>query len=200
MSIHTILLKLCGFRVSGFTTEEFHQNPDLKKCVVIMAPHTSIADFFIGRQVIKYLKLKMVMAMKKEFFVFPFKPFLKKVGCVPVDRQHALHFADFAVDLIKNRDEIAFIICPEGTRTLVPKWKRGFYQIAEKAGVPICVSHINFRSRTAGIGKVFYPTGDYEKDLAEIEQYYYGMHGKNKGWFNLEDKEPYAHPEWLKRD
>lgn len=197
MSVHTFLLKFHRFRVSGLTPEEIHSNPNLKKCVVIMAPHTAVADFFIGLRVIRHLRLKMAMAMKKEFFVFPLKPLLLKIGCVPVDRQHALHFADFAVDLINSREEIAFIICPEGTRQLVTKWKRGFYQIAVKAGVPICLSHIDFRSRTAGIGQVFYPTGDYEKDMEEIEKYYYGMRGKHKGWFNLENREPYAHPEWL---
>lgn len=197
MSIHSILLKLFRFRPVGFTPEEVRQNPDMKKCVVIMAPHTGIIDFFLGLMMIRHLKLKMVMVMKKEFFVFPFKRFLNHVGGIPVDRQHALHYVDFAADLINSKEEICFIICPEGTRKLVPKWKRGFYQIAEKAHVPICLSHIDFRSRTLGIGDIFYPTGNYEKDLAEIEKYYYGMWGKHRGLFNLENKEPYAHPEWL---
>ncbi len=198
MSVHTFFLKLFRFRVSGFTPEEFHQNPDVKKSVIIMAPHTSIIDFFIGLMVIRHLKLKMAMAMKKEFFVFPIKGLLLKIGCVPVDRKHALHFADFAANLIKSREEVVFIICPEGTRALVQKWKRGFYQIAQKAEVPICLSNIDFRSRTAGIGKIFYPTGDYEKDLEEIERYYYGMRGRHKGCFNLEDKEPYLGQEYGK--
>lgn len=164
-----------------------------------MAPHTGIIDFFLGLMQIRYLKLKMVMVMKKEFFVFPFKGFLTHIGAVPVDRKHSLHYTDFAINLINSRDEICFILCPEGTRQRVDKWKRGFYQIAMGANVPICLSHIDFRSRTLGIGSIFYPTGDYEKDLAEIEKYYYGMKGTNKGQFNLEDKEPYAHPEWLSK-
>ena len=110
------------------------------------------------------------------------------MGCGPVDRKHALHFTEFAVGLIKSREEIAFIICPEGTRKYVEKWKRGFYQIAEQAGVPIGISHIDFKTRTAGVGKLFYPTGNYEQDLAEIEKYYYGMRGFRKGRFNLENR------------
>ncbi len=188
MSLYTSLLKLCRFRVTGYTPEDFQNNPELKKCVIIMAPHTSVYDFLVGMLVIRHLRLKMAMTMKKEFFVFPFKRFLTRIGCVPVDRKHALRFTDFAVDLINSRDEIAFIICPEGTRKRVERWKRGFYQIAEKAGVPICISHIDFKSRTTGVGKILHPTGDYERDLAEIEEYYYGMRGLHKGRFNLEDR------------
>lgn len=188
MSKYSFLLKLCRFKVTGFTPEDFQNNPELKKCVIIMAPHTSIYDFVVGLFVIRYLGLKMAMVMKKEFFVFPLKGFLTRIGCVPVDRKHALHFADFAVDLIKSREEIAFIICPEGSRQYVEHWKRGFYQIALKSGVPICLSHIDFKSRTTGVGKIFYPTGDYEKDMAEIEPYYYGMRGLRKGRFNLENR------------
>lgn len=182
MKFWKFLLKLCRFKIVGY------DHIDLKKCVIIMAPHTSIADFFIGLMTIRYLKLKMMLVMKKEFFHFPFNRILRKIGAIPVDREHALHFVDFAVNTINEREEVAFIICPEGTRKRVAKWKRGFYQIATGANIPICLSHIDFKTRTTGVGQIFYPTGDYEKDLAEIEKYYYGMQGYNKGWFNLEEK------------
>lgn len=107
---------------------------------------------------------------------------------VPVDRHHSRHFAEFATDIVKSRDEVALIICPEGTRTLVNRWKKGFYQIAMEANVPIGLSHIDFRTRTLGVGQMFYPTGDYEKDMVEIEKYYHGMRGYHKGWFNLENE------------
>ncbi|MCQ2283457.1 MAG: 1-acyl-sn-glycerol-3-phosphate acyltransferase [Bacteroidales bacterium] len=164
-----------------------------------MAPHTGIRDFFLGFLMIRLLNLKMALIMKKELFVFPIAKAMKRVGMVPVDREHARNFVKFSVNLIKESDEIAYIICPEGTRKRVDKWKRGFYEIAMMAGVPIGLSHIDFRSRTLGVGAMFYPTGNYEADLAEIEKYYYGMQGTHKGGFNLEDREPYAHPEWLKK-
>ena len=79
----------------------------------------------------------------------------------------------------------------------VEKWKRGFYQIAMEAGVPISLGFIDYHTRTCGIMSIFQPTGDYEKDLAEIQAQYYGLEGYKKGQFNLEDK-PHAHPEWYK--
>ena len=75
-------------------------------------------------------------------------------------------------------------------------WKRGFYFIACEAGVPIVPGYLDFRTKRGGVLPAYYPTGDYEKDLAELEKRYYGMHGLHKGKFNLEDK-PYAFPEWL---
>lgn len=192
MSVASTILRILRFRPLP------NAAPDVKKCVMVMAPHTSIYDFILGRLMVSHLRLKACIAIKREFFVFPMGPVLKALGAVPVDRQHVRNVTAFAADLLKKSDEMAYIICPEGTRKRVDRWKRGFYQIAVAAEVPICLTHIDFRSRTLGVGGVFYPTGDYEKDIQEIMKYYYGMHGIKKGCFNLEEK-PYTHTEWLKR-
>lgn len=42
MSIHHFLLKICRFKPIGI------QPFEVKKCVVIMAPHTAVADFSWG--------------------------------------------------------------------------------------------------------------------------------------------------------
>jgi 1-acyl-sn-glycerol-3-phosphate acyltransferase len=64
------------------------------------------------------------------------------------------------------------VITPEGTRKFVKQWKRGFYLIAMDAKVPIILSFIDYRDKTGGIGPVFYPTGDYNKDMEFIYQFY----------------------------
>ena len=112
-----------------------------------------------------------------------------------MDRKHVRNFVSYAADIIKKRDRITLIICPEGTRKRTDKWKRGFYQIAMEAGVPISLGYIDYKTRTCGIMSIFHPTGDYEKDIQEIQKQYYGLEGYHKGCFNLEDM-PHAHPEW----
>ena len=102
---------------------------------------------------------------------------------------------EYAANVIKERERITLIICPEGTRKRVERWKRGFYQIAMEAGVPISLGYIDYKTRTCGIMSIFHPTGDYEKDIQEIQKQYYGLEGYHKGCFNLEDM-PHAHPEW----
>ena len=44
---------------------------DIKKCVVVMAPHTSMWDFVLGRLAWFVLGLKVKFLIKKEMFFFP---------------------------------------------------------------------------------------------------------------------------------
>lgn len=170
-------------------------NGTLPKSVLMMAPHTSAMDFIIGLSAMKYYDLHASTIIKKEFFFFPLNLILKKLGGIPVDRKRVRNFVSFAANIIKERERITLIICPEGTRKRTDKWKRGFYQIAMEAGVPISLGFIDYNTRTCGIMSIFHPTGDYEKDIQEIQKQYYGLQGYHKGQFNLEDL-PHAHPEW----
>lgn len=170
--------------------------PEAKKCVLLFAPHTSTTDFLVGKMALITMGVKTTFLIKKEMFFFPLGPILKKMGGMPVDRKHVNKFPIYAANFVKEQEEIAFLLSPEGTRKRVNNWKKGFYYIAQEAGVPILLGYLDYRSRRGGVGPVIYPSGNYEEDLAEIEKYYYGMHGLHKGKFNLEDK-PYAHPEWL---
>lgn len=190
MSFLKFLIRLHRLKV------DYQFPAEVRKCVLIMAPHTSMYDFIIGKIVLSDLGVKTVIAIKREFFFFPIGWFLQKLNCVPVDRLHAANFPKFAAELIKNSEEIAFLICPEGTRKKTNRWKRGFYKIAQEANVPICFGYLDYRTRHAGISGTLYPTGDYQKDFATIEHFYNGMRGFHKNHFNLEDN-PHGHPEWL---
>ena len=174
-----------------------YPNPEgtLPKSVLMMAPHTSLMDFVIGLSAMQYYDLHASTIIKKEAFFFPLNLILKKLGGIPVDRKHVRNFVDYAAGVIRKRDRITLIICPEGTRRRTEKWKRGFYQIAMEAGVPISLGFIDYNTRTCGIMSIFHPTGDFEKDFEEIQRQYYGLQGYRKGQFNLEEK-PHAHPEW----
>jgi 1-acyl-sn-glycerol-3-phosphate acyltransferase len=60
-----LILKIWGWKVSGGIP------PELKKCVVIVAPHTSMWDFVIGRMAWYVIGLKVKFLIKKEMFFFP---------------------------------------------------------------------------------------------------------------------------------
>lgn len=188
-----ILLKLMGYTIDTVNIPQ-----EIKKCVLVFAPHTSLSDFLIGWMALKEMGVKTTFAMKKEAFFFPVKYIFKAMGAIPIDRQHGAHFPEFAANLINTQEEIAFLISPEGTRKRVEKWKRGFYKTAQLANVPLVLGYLDYRSKRGGVGPAMYITGDYEKDMEKIQPFYFGMHGLNKGQFNLEEK-TYAHPEWLKK-
>lgn len=63
-------------------------------------------------------------------------------------------------------------IAPEGTRKKVDKWKTGFYYIAMEAEVPILLVNFNYALKQVGFLKLFYPTGNIEKDFKEMESYF----------------------------
>jgi hypothetical protein len=54
-----------------------------------------------------------------------------------------------------------------------------------EAKVPIALAYIDYGTKTGGIGPLFYPTGDYEKDLAEIFEFYKEKKGRHPERFNL---------------
>ena len=176
-----LLLKLLNYKV------DLMNIPQEKKYVLIFAPHTSWTDFAIGKIALTAMGVNAKILIKKEFFFFPMGAFLNYIGGYPVDRKHAKNLTDKIAEYIKEKDEVVFLIAPEGTRRRVETWKRGFYHIAQKAGTPIALGYLDYRERKGGIGPIYYPTGDYEVDITEIQKFYYGMKGKHRGRFALEE-------------
>ncbi|PKP20574.1 MAG: acyltransferase [Bacteroidetes bacterium HGW-Bacteroidetes-19] len=182
------LLKLFRYKLD-FT----HVPPEAHKSILVFAPHTSWRDFVIGKLAVTALGFETNVLIKRAAFVFPLGNILRYFGGIPVDRGNFSRFTTQVAEVIKEREKMGLIICPEGTRSLVQKWKRGFYVMAEKAEVPIILGYLDYNTRKCGLGPVFYVTGDYEKDLLEIQKFYYGMKGRRKGLFHLEN-EKNEHP------
>jgi len=163
--------------------------PKEKKYILVFAPHTSWTDFVVGKIALTAMGVKTTFLIKKELFFFPFGYYLRYIGGYPVDRKRTQKLTDILAEYIKEKEEIALLVSPEGTRRKVNVWKRGFYFIAQKADVPIALAYLDYRYRKGGIGPVFKLSGNYEADLQEIQQFYKGMRGRRKGCFNLEDAE-----------
>lgn len=142
--------------------------------MVIVVPHTSNWDFpkgvacrpFIGLSDCKFL-------IKKDWIDSPIGGFIKWLGAVPVDRSKEKgNLVEQVVDMYEKADTLGLAIAPEGTRSLNKEWKSGFYHIAQQANIPIYCSYIDYYRREIGIENPIMPSGDYEKDLAEIKKFY----------------------------
>ena len=92
--------------------------------------------------------------------------------------------SSFTIDLFNQSKELVVGITPEGTRTRVEKWKQGFYHIAKGANVPILLSFMDYKRKEAGVGKILYPSGDIEKDMSVIEEFYQGVTPKVPEYYN----------------
>lgn len=170
------LFKLFGWKVNG-------HKPDLKKYVIIVAPHTSNWDFFVGWGARNVIGFYPNFLAKKELFKIPLVGwFLSSIGGVPVDRKNkrkSTQLVQQVVDLYREREEFIMTITPEGTRSYSPKWKTGFYRIAKEAGVPIVKIGFDYATKTVFVDEPFYPSGDMDQEIEEIKDYFRQFKGKN---------------------
>ena len=174
-----IILKMMGWKVTNSLPE------GIPKCVVIMAPHTSMWDFVLGRLGFFVLDIKVRFLIKKEMFFFPLGPFIKWMGGIPVDRSKSSNTVDYIAGLFDDHKHLYFTITPEGTRKQVEHWKKGFYYIAQKANVPIALGFLDYEKKLGGIGKVFIPSGNFDEDFKMIRDFYAGIAAKHPERFNL---------------
>ncbi len=158
-----LLLKLFGWKIDPNPPE------GIKKCVVVVGPHTSNWDFILGRITFAHYGVKGKFLIKKESFFFPLGIILKTLGGIPVDRSKGSNLTEQAVRIIKEHDEIFMVFTPEGTRSYNPNWKRGFYYIAQKAEVPIYIAYIDYEKKIGGFHSVLEPSGDVKADIAKIK-------------------------------
>ena len=157
----------------------------ITRAVIVSAPHTSYWDFVIGRFTFWAINVNIRFLIKKEAFKFPMGFILRKLGGLPVERDSANTMVDQVIRMFRENESLAIVITPEGTRVRVNRWKKGFYLIAQRANVPIALSYINYGNKTGGIGPLITPSGDYEKDLAIIQDFYRDKIACHPERFNL---------------
>lgn len=164
-----------------FCTEDF---PEIKKLVLIIAPHTSNLDFLMGRLIYYVLGRKPHFLIKKQWFRFPIGWIIKSLGGVPIDRENSYRSIRDIIGHFQNNDEFILNITPEGTRSRVNRWKRGFYTIAINVNIPILPSYIDYRKKEIGIGKLFMPSGNYDEDMKYLKQFYKNRTARHPEKFN----------------
>ncbi len=173
------ILKLFGWKMVGDIPL------GLQKTVLIEAPHTSNWDYLVGMLCISSKGVKVNVIIKKELFFWPLGPLLRILGGIPLDRSSHSNKVEALADLFNDYDELYLSVTPEGTRSLATNWKKGFYYIALKAKVPILLTAIDYRKKAGFIGPLIYPSGNYEVDLKQIQEFYKGMTAKFPEKFNL---------------
>lgn len=143
--------------------------PELNRCVFAVAPHTSAADFMVGAAYLWALDVEGHIFIKKEFFRWPLGGLLRHLGCIPIDRGNRHNgIVDIAVERFAQGDTFSLAITPEGTRKPTRHWKRGFWEIARRAKVPIVPAYIDFGHHEIGLGEAIWPTDNFEADLLKV--------------------------------
>ena len=164
-------------RTLGWTLEV--DLPDLRKYVVIAAPHTSNWDFPLGILVARAINLNIHWMGKHTIFRWPFGMFFRAIGGTPVQRDRGQNHIQQMADLFDRSGQMVLALAPEGTRSKTDHWKTGFHYIARAAKVPIVMCYLDFRLKQVGVGGMFYPGNDIEMDFKWIREFYAHKRGKN---------------------
>lgn len=167
-----MMLKWLGWRLLGTL-------PDLKKYIVIVAPHTSNWDVvycILGRYA---LKTKVNFLAKHQLFFFPLSLVMKAFGAIPVNRSIQGNLVDQIAERFKTEEELHLALAPEGTRKPVARWKEGFYHMAAKADVPIVSVGLDYATKSIVISQPFKVSGSIKDDFERIFAFYQNIHGKH---------------------
>ena len=123
--------------------------------------------------------------MKKEWFFWPLGPIFRSLGGIPVFRQKHTSMTESMAETAKQAKVFHLCITPEGTRSKNPDWKKGFYFIALKAGIPILLYGLDYERKLIQCTKTVIPSGDLEADMRDIKLYFKGFKGKKPENFTI---------------
>ena len=168
-----ILFRVLRWKLVG----DFPKN--IKKYVVIAAPHTSWVDFPIAILSRMASGIMINYIGKDSLFKGPFGFFFRALGGTPVDRSKSTNLVEAIIQIFNRKEEFRLGLSPEGTRKKVTQWKTGFYYIAKGANVPIVMATLDFENKTIKISEPYYPTENKEKDFDFFKAFYLNVKGKN---------------------
>lgn len=174
-----ILINVLGWKIKGGF-------PDIKKSVVIFAPHTSYWDGLYGKLFLMQLDINYKFLTKKEFFKFPLKYFFRIFGSIPVYQNK--EYVDYVAGLFNNSKEIHIVLSPEGQLAKITRWKKGYYYMAQKANVPIVVAYLDYKKKEIGVKGVIDNLDNLNTVMYQINTMYKDVTAKYPEKFSLEFK------------
>ena len=169
----SFFLRIQGWTINGSFPHH------LKKCILIIGPHTSSWDFVIGLAFRSKLKLYHCKFLgKEELFKPPFGFFFRKLGGFPVNRSGQHNMVEQVVSQFDAHESFLLVLSPEGTRKKVDRLRTGFYHIAKKANVSILMAGFDFAKKQMIISEPFFATSDEEADFQHIFRFFAPIQGK----------------------
>ncbi|MDX9750982.1 MAG: 1-acyl-sn-glycerol-3-phosphate acyltransferase [Flavobacteriales bacterium] len=171
---HFLFHVLAGWRIRD------DRPAGLPRYIVVVAPHTSNWDFFIGLAVRSLAHMGDTRYLaKKSLFKPPLGWFFRALGGHPVDRSRHTNLVDAVVAMFDSGEIDKIAITPEGTRSYQPNWKTGFHHNATKARVPVILATFDYPSRTVVLGDIFPLTSDPEADIERMKDWFRKYKGRN---------------------
>ena len=125
---------------------------NLDRCILVVAPHTHNSEYLLGNLAYWALDKKLKIIIKDSHTKNPFYGWIvKAIGGIGIDRSQKNDLVNFVANEFK-KDDFSLVITPEGTRSWVPKWRKGFYNMALAAKVPIVLAGGDYKRKTINLG------------------------------------------------
>ncbi len=169
--------------VSGWKPA-YQERFKVRKSVMLAAPHTSNWDIVYALAVYWLEGIDAKFLIKDDYTKGLFGFFFKWLGAIGVNRKKNNNLVDYSVTLFNSRETLILMVPAEGTRRRVEKWKTGFYHIARNAGVPVSFGYLDYQKKVAGVGQLYELSGEFEKDMQVIENFYATITAKHPEYYN----------------
>jgi 1-acyl-sn-glycerol-3-phosphate acyltransferase len=166
-----LVIKLAGWAPEGAP-------PALPQLVVVAAPHTSLMDGFWMNAFAWYWGVEFAWLVRRSMTQGPLGYWLRYTGAVPIDRDNPQGLVAALAETFKTRKQLFLALSPEGTRGRRTHWKSGFYRLSQAAGVPMCLSFLDYTRKRAGFGPCLKASGSVSDDMDFIRSFYKTIQGK----------------------
>ena len=157
-------LKLIGWKLKG-------RMPDEPKFIILGLPHTSNWDATAASLAMLASGFKYTFLIKKEWFFWPMGPILRAIGGFAIDRKKGKNVVEQLTELFEKEDKVCVGFPPEGTRSLVKRYKTGYLRAAYAANVPVFICAFDGLNKNIVLDRLFPLTGDLETDNAAVKAY-----------------------------
>lgn len=174
-----LVLRSMGWKMVG-------KLPDQKKLIIVGMPHTSNWDFILAMACMQSVGLKVSYMMKREAFIWPLRGVFRYLGGVPIDRSSKNDVTAQIVHCFNTNENVWLGMTPEGTRSKVSQYRKGYIRIAKAANVPIALIGIDARSKEVVLHEntwQFTGTSDDEDNLAIkqfVDENFFGINPENQ--------------------
>ena len=158
--------------------------PDSQRLILIAAPHSSYLDWYWGMLTQWALGVKFSFLIKSAFFVPPLGWFMRWLGGISVNRKRIRGVLPEMLSLFSGSEPRVLLITPEGQTKPVARLKRGFYQIALSADLPVFVISFRYEERVISLDGYVDLTGGFEAVEERLKIHYRHIRGRHRGYLN----------------
>ncbi len=190
-----VLLKLFKWDITG-------DIPNLKKMILIGAPHSAMRDGWYGLLAVLALDLKVTFFGARWIFTrlpsfvtfsknldrlgipWPLgwlqKIILVRLGGVPVYRVNSRGTIKSAIEEFSKIDNYLLLIAPEAGTEVAHKFRSGFYYLAKELDIPYVPVEIDFKNRAFNIRNPERVASNFEDESKKVINIFEGVQGATR--------------------